>query len=287
MLNLGHTDTERLACHKFAYGLFCRLHHILVLGHLVVYQCQSGQRNEHVTGTTLEPRISGKYIILMIAMYNELVCAVYERIVEIVTGCAHLQFKFSQFGQCAGVNLAQTGREDYALTHFHLHLKVTGNVQILVTCISAFLFLRILYASIPIGLEDKLIGLVQLHIEFRITRIHAGLDSILHHCIVASCSAVLMRELSHTTESQERLQTQCRCRMSFYQCVADNDTVLKMLEHHLAFQDDTAHTICCGGNLQRIKLSDILMSTRAEIVALELVKSQIEFCAMLYHSGVQ
>ena len=223
----------------------------------------------------------------MIAMYNELVGAVYERIVEIVARCAHFQLEFCQFRQRTGVNLAQTSREHYALTHFHLHLKVTGNIQILITCISAFLFLGILNASIPVWFEDKLIGLVQLHIEFRITWIHAGLDSILHHCIVASCSAVLVRELSHTTEGQERLQTQCRCRMGFYQCVTYNDTVLKMLEHHLAFQDDTTHTICCGGHLQRIKLSDILVSTRAEIVALVLVKSQIEFCAMLYHSGVQ
>ena len=99
--------------------------------------------------------------------------------------------------------------------------------------------------------------------------------------ILATCRSVLMRKLTHTAESQERAEAESCGRMGIFQCIADEDTVLIMLEHHFFFEDYTTHTIEGGWNFVTVKLSDVLVTFRAEIVALILVEAKIELCSVL------
>ena len=69
--------------------------------------------------------------------------------------------------------------------------------------------------------------------------------------------------------------------MGIHQGVADEDTVLIMLEDDLLLQDDTSHAISCRWHLAGIKLTNVLVSVRTEIVALILMQTQVEFGSML------
>ena len=75
--------------------------------------------------------------------------------------------------------------------------------------------------------------------------------------------------------------------MGINQSVADDDTWL--MEHNKAFtsQDHTSHTIGVGGDGFTIKLTDVLVSTGGEGVALILVDAKIELCSMLYDSLIE
>jgi hypothetical protein len=69
--------------------------------------------------------------------------------------------------------------------------------------------------------------------------------------------------------------------MGIFKRIADEDTVLIVLEYHLFLKDYTTHTIEGGWNFVTVKLSDVLVTFRAEVVALILVKAKIELCPML------
>ena len=60
-----------------------------------------------------------------------------------------------------------------------------------------------------------------------------------------------------------------------------------MLEHLFALQQYTANTVDGGRHLQAVKLTDILMASGSKIVALILVKTQVEFSPMLNHRGIE
>ena len=69
--------------------------------------------------------------------------------------------------------------------------------------------------------------------------------------------------------------------MGIHQCISDQDAILIMLEDHLLLQDHAAHTVGGRRYLAGIKLSNVLVSVRTEIVALILVESQVEFRPVL------
>ena len=75
--------------------------------------------------------------------------------------------------------------------------------------------------------------------------------------------------------------------MSIHQSVANDDAVLEVLEHHLAFQDDASHTIDGCGHLERIKLADVFVSARTEVVSVVLMQTEIELGSMLNDSSVE
>ena len=69
--------------------------------------------------------------------------------------------------------------------------------------------------------------------------------------------------------------------MGILQSIADQDAVLIVLEDDLLLQDDTSYTISGGRHLSGIKLTDVLVSVRTEIVALILVKPEVELSTVL------
>ncbi len=96
-----------------------------------------------------------------------------------------------------------------------------------------------------------------------------------------------MRKLANRTEGQERTETQGCGRVSIHQGITDQNTVLIMVEDHFLFQHDTTHAIRCRWHETGIKLSDVLVSVRTEVVALILVKSQVELSSMLDNRTVE
>ena len=177
--------------------------------------------------------------------------------------------------------------EDNALALLDVELEVAGNVEVLVGGVAALCLLGIIHAAIPVGAEHPLGFLVELHEEFGIAGVHAGLDAILHLLIVAVGARVLMGEFAHASEGQPGLQTQRRLAVGVEQGVAYKDAVLEVLEHQLTLQDDAADAIDGRGHLLAVVLADVLVAARTEVVALILVEAEIEFGAVLDDSAVE
>ena len=153
--------------------------------------------------------------------------------------------------------------------------------------IATLLLLRILHATIPVGVVYKLALLVGLHIEFGIARIHACLDTVVHYLILLVHLPVLMSKLTHAAEGQEGAQAQGSGRMGFKQSVTDEDTVLVMHESLLFLEDYATDAVDGGRHTLPLKLSDVLMSLRTEVCTRILVNAKVEFGAVLNHRLVE
>ncbi len=75
--------------------------------------------------------------------------------------------------------------------------------------------------------------------------------------------------------------------MGIHQRVAQQHTVLLMLEYYLLTQYHTSHTIGGGRYLLTVELADILMPVRTEVVALILMQPEVELCAVLNHRFIE
>ena len=124
----------------------------------------------------------------------------------------------------------------------------------------------------------ELVLLVQLHEQFGVAGVHAGLYTILHQLVVATCLAVLVRILAHTTEGKEGAQSQRSGRVSLQQSVTDKDSIFVVHKEFFLLQDYTTHTINGSRNLFPLKFAYILMSVGAVVVSLILVKGPYGAC---------
>ena len=97
-------------------------------------------------------------------MNKELMSAVYQGVIEIVSRSTHIQLIISQFCQFVGINFLQTCGKDHTFPLSDSKLEVAGNIQVLITGITTFLFLRILQSPVPVRTENKVVFLVALHI---------------------------------------------------------------------------------------------------------------------------
>ena len=75
--------------------------------------------------------------------------------------------------------------------------------------------------------------------------------------------------------------------MGVLQGIADEDAVLIGLEDGLSLQHHATHTVDGGGHYVATELMDVLVTLRAEIVALILVESEVELSAVLYDRTVE
>ena len=96
-----------------------------------------------------------------------------------------------------------------------------------------------------------------------------------------------MGKLTHAAERQERTETKCSGRMTVNQRIADQDSIFIMLENYLFLEDHTTHTVKCSRHLIAIKLTNVLVAQRTEVVALVLMQTKIEFSTMLNHRNIQ
>ena len=217
----------------------------------------------------------------------ELMSGIHQAVEEIVARRPFIHLLVEERLQTACADAGRRSGKDNALTFLDIHLKVTRYVEVLIRRISSLLFLRILHPPVPVGLEDELVLLTELHVQIRIAGIHTSLDAVVHRLIVATGHGILMRELSHATECKERTEAKRSSRMCILQRITDQDPVLIMLEHHFLFQDYTTNTINGGRYFVTIKFPDVLMSFRTVVVALILMESQIEFSTMLNNGNIE
>ena len=207
--------------------------------------------------------------------------------IEVVAGHTQGDLVVEHLLQRRSLDLRCRSGEDDALALLDGHLEVAGHVEVLVGGVATLLLLGIFDAAIPVGHEDEVVLLRELHIQIGITGIHTGLDAVVHLLVLAAGRHVLMGELTHRAECQEGTEAQGRCRMGVDQCIANEDSVLISLEDGLLLQDDTTHAVGGCRNEAGIKLTDVLVSVRTECVALILMETQVEFCSMLNDRTVE
>ena len=69
---------------------------------------------------------------------------------------------------------------------FRPFLAFRRHVEVLVGSVATLLLLRILHATIPIGLEHEVVVLAELHVEVGISGIHTSLYTLLHFTILTN-----------------------------------------------------------------------------------------------------
>ena len=212
---------------------------------------------------------------------------IHQTVEEVVARRTIAHLLVEEFLQARSLDLTRRCCKHDALTFLNWHLEIAGHVEVLVRGIAALLFLRILHTAIPVGLEVELVLLRELHVEVGIAGIHAGLDTIVHQMILARGHGVLVRELAHRAEGQERTETQRRGRVGIFQRVANEDAVLVVLEKELLLQNHAAHTVDGSWNLVTVKLANVLVTLRTVVVALILMQTQVELGAMLNDGAVE
>ena len=96
-----------------------------------------------------------------------------------------------------------------------------------------------------------------------------------------------MGKLSYAAECQERAEAQRGGRVGINQSITNEQAVFIMLEHHLFLQDDSTHTVESCWNFVTVELTNVLVTFRAEIIALILVQAQIKLGTMLNNCHIE
>ena len=133
----------------------------------------------------------------------------------------------------------------------------------------------------------KFVLFVQLHIKFRITRIHTGFNTVFHRLVITACLCIFVRVFAYATECQKGTEPKCCCRMGIDQGVTNQYPVLMMYKNFLFAENNASHTVSSCRDMLAIKLTDILMSVRTKIISLILVQSQVKLCTVLNHCFIQ
>ena len=288
LLHLVDLHRQRLPGHELAQTLLRRLHHQLEVVLLVDGQRQARQGDERVPRAALEPRVAGQQVACVVGLaVVELVGSGHQTVVEVVARHAKADLLVEQLLQLTRLRLARRGGEHDALALLDAHLEVAGNIQVLVRGVAALLLLRIFYATVPVGLEHKRVLLRELHVQVGIALVHARLDAAVNLLVLTARHHVLVRELAHRAEGQERAEAKRRSRVGILQRVADEDAVLVGLENRLALQNHTTHAVRRRRNKARVELTDVLVSFRTEVVALILVEAKVELRTMLDDRAVE
>ena len=188
LIHLIDFDAQRVTFHKLAQTTFRRVHHQLKIVGLINCQCQPRQRDKCITGTALEPRIASQQITGIICLtVMELMGSRYQTVIEIITRHTQIQFFLEHTLQRTRFHLRRRSCEDNGLTLLDRHLEITRYIKILIRSIATLLLLRIFYATIPVGLEDKLIFLIELHEQIGIALVHTCLDTVVNQLIITAC----------------------------------------------------------------------------------------------------
>ena len=117
----------------------------------------------------------------------ELVSCRYKTVIEVVARNTICHLVIEHLLQCVGFGSRCGSSKNDALTFLDMHLEVARNIKVFIGSIATFLFFRILHTTIPVGLEDKLILFVKLHVEIRVACIHTCLDAVVHGMVFTRC----------------------------------------------------------------------------------------------------
>ena len=271
-----------------AQGLLGRSHH--VFKRLVVANGQRTPRqgNKLVAGPYPEPGITGQQIVPLLLLEVELLSRVFQAVVE--TRATHVaigQLYFVSVSQRAGFGLDGSRREDDAFALLDRYLEVARHIEVLLIGIASLLVFDILDALVPMGVKYKLGGLVELHVQPGIALVQTAAYAVGRLFVTLVERIVFHTQIVGIAEGKKRTELQNRRGVSIDERILDKDTVLVRDKHFFFRQNHTAHPIHRLGHRLAIKLSNVLVSVRAETVALVLVQTQVKRSAVLNHCLVQ
>ena len=186
LVDLCNMYGDRLALHELVITLHSGLHHQLEVIVFLDGECQTRQRDERVAGTALEPRITGNDVSVVVAFATmELMGSIDQTMEEIIAWRTLIHFLVEECLQTARFDFGCGSGKDDGLTLLDVHLEIAGNIEVLIGSIAALLLLGILHTTIPVGLEDEIILLGELHEQVGITGIHTCLDAIVDLSIIS------------------------------------------------------------------------------------------------------
>ena len=278
---------ERLLIDVAADSLRGSLHIFLVHLDLADGKRDARHGDKHVTGATLEPRIAGKEIVLAVLLHLKLVGGVDEAVIEAVTAVEGGYFGVHEFAHLPRRNRCERSSEDDAIALLDRHFKITWYHEVFGRIIAALTLFRVIETAVPVGLMMPFCLMVELHVKVRITLIETHADTVFHGFEARVGSPVLVRPLPYAAESEERLEAQGRGRMGIEQGVADVETEGGGIVGNFLFQQHAAYAIHPSGHFLPLETYYILVTLRAIILALILMQSEVELCAVLDNRFVE
>ena len=189
LLYLSNMSGKRLTLHKLIVSAHGSLHDQLKVIVLPNRERKTRKRNECITGTALEPWITGKDIAVIILLTTmELMSSIDQTMEEVVARRTLVNLCVKKFLQATGLDFRSSCRKDDSLALLDTHFEISWNIEVFIRSITSLLLLWIFYSTIPVWAEFKLVLLRELHIKVWITSIHASLDSVVYSRIVTrSC----------------------------------------------------------------------------------------------------
>ena len=130
-------------------------------------------------------------------------------------------------------------------------------------------------------------ALRELHEQLRKLRIHTVHTTVLAIVHIRISATVLMRQLIHAAESQERTETHRNRCAALQQRVTNQHAWLKTYQQTLFRQNHTADTISRLRNHLAIKLADVLVTIRRKMILTILVQAKIKLSPMLNNRLIQ
>ena len=123
--------------------------------------------------------------------------------------------------------------------------------------------------------------LAELHVQIRESRIHAVETTVLAIVHVGIGQRILVRQLVHRAECQERAETKRRRTAALQKRVANKHARLETNQHALLLKNHRSNAISRAGDDVAVKLTDVLVSVRTEMILTVLVQTQVELCTVL------
>ena len=129
--------------------------------------------------------------------------------------------------------------------------------------------------------------MVELHVKIGITLIETHADTVFYCFEARVGSPVLVRPLPYAAESEEGLEAQGGCRVGIEQGVANVEAEGGGVVGNFLFQQHAAYAIHPSGHFLPLETYYILVTLRAIILALILMQSEVELCAVLDNRFVE
>ena len=129
------------------------------------------------------------------------------------------------FLRLRGLHFADTGREDDRLAFADRYFEVSGNPEVFAVGDTALEVFHVLDAVVPVGIIDPSGLVAELHVQSGESLVQASSDTIFHGDYLAVDGVVCHTERIAFAESEEGVEPESGCRMSFDERVAYKDTV--------------------------------------------------------------
>ena len=291
LFNLVNLHADGAVFDEVHNSLFGGCHILFELCGVADAQCESGEADESVASTGLEPGPSCDEVCfggVVLRCHAELSCSVDEAVPEVVACIVLFNFGSHDGAEILWLSFSETGGEDDAFALLDGHFEVSGYEQVFGLSVSALAFLVVDESTVPVGLVYPF-GLlaVGLHEEVGISLIELHADTLLAGLERGVSHPVFVGPCPYAAECQIRFQTECGVGVGIEQGVADEEAVGLAAEHHFLLHADTADTENPCGSLLPSETFYVFVALGAEVVSDVFVETEVELRTMLYDGLVE